>query len=89
MRSLLQHGVGACALFLGLGSLWLGGAEDARGRKDGRLDRIEREDEAFQTVVAEGYRTLADLYPDRVTLLDGALAPQAIAEQVRGQVRVD
>jgi dTMP kinase len=65
------------------------GAEDARTRKGGNLDRIEREDEAFQTVVAEGYRTLADLYPDRVTLLDGALAPQAIAEQVRGQVRVD
>jgi dTMP kinase len=65
------------------------GAEDARSRKGGDLDRIEREDQAFQTIVADGYRTLAGLYPDRVTLLDGALAPQAIAEQVREQVRVD
>jgi dTMP kinase len=65
------------------------GAEDARSRKGGHLDRIEREGRAFQTIVADGYRALGDLYPDRVTLLDGALAPQAIAEQVREQVRVD
>lgn len=63
-------------------------AEDARGRQGGYLDRIEREDESFRTVVADGYRKLADLYPDRVTLVDGTLTPETIAEQVREQVRV-
>jgi dTMP kinase len=63
-------------------------AGDARGRQDGYLDRIEREDEAFRQVVADGYRALADLYPGRVSLLDGTLAPETIAEQVREQVRV-
>ena len=64
------------------------GAGDARSRQDGYLDRIEREDEAFRQVVADGYRALADLYPDRVALMDGTLAPETIAEQVREQVRV-
>jgi len=64
------------------------GAGDARSRQDGHLDRIEREDEAFRRVVADGYRQLGDLYPDRVAVLDGTLAPETIAEQVREQVRV-
>ena len=64
------------------------GAGDARSRQDGYLDRIEREDEAFRQVVADGYRALADLYPDRVALLDATLAPETIAERVREQVRV-
>ena len=64
------------------------GAGDARSRQDGYLDRIEREDEAFRRVVADGYRALADLYPDRVALLDATLAPETIAERVREQVRV-
>jgi dTMP kinase len=65
------------------------GAEDARGRQEGYLDRIEREDEGFRRVVADGYRTLAELYPDRVVLLDAAQAPETIAEQVREWVRLD
>jgi dTMP kinase len=64
------------------------GAGDARSRQGGHLDRIEREDEAFRRVVADGYRQLGDLYPDRVAVLDGTLAPETIAEQVREQVRV-
>jgi len=64
------------------------GAEDARGRQVGYLDRIEREDEAFRHVVVDGYRTLAELYPDRVVLVDAAQAPETIAEQVREWVRV-
>jgi len=64
------------------------GAEDARSRQEGYLDRIEREDEAFRQVVADGYRTLAELYPERVALLDGTLPPETIAEQVRERVRV-
>ena len=64
------------------------GAGDARSRQEGYLDRIEREDEAFRQVVADGYRALASLYPDRVVLLDATLSPVTIAEQVREQVRV-
>jgi dTMP kinase len=63
------------------------GAEDARSRQEGYLDRIEREDEAFRKVVADGYRELGRLYPARVVILDGSQAPDAIAEQVREQVR--
>jgi dTMP kinase len=63
-------------------------AGDARSRQEGYLDRIEREDEAFRQVVADGYRALAGLYPDRVVLLDGTLSPESIAERVREQVRV-
>src|SRR5262249_48592697 len=63
-------------------------ADDARSRQNGYLDRIEREDEAFRQIVADGYRQLAVLYPERAVLLDGALAPDSIAEQVREQVRV-
>ena len=62
-------------------------AEDARSRQAGYLDRIEREDEGFRAVVAEGYRELGRLYPGRVVILDGALDPDTIAEQVREQVR--
>jgi dTMP kinase len=64
-------------------------AGDARSRQEGYLDRIEREDEEFRQVVADGYRALAGLYPERVVLLDGTLPPETIAEQVREQVRVD
>jgi dTMP kinase len=63
------------------------GAEDARGRQAGYLDRIEREDEDFRRVVADGYVELGRLYPDRVVILDGSQAPDTIAEQVREQVR--
>jgi dTMP kinase len=63
------------------------GAEDARSRQGGYLDRIEREDEGFRQVVADGYRELAALYPDRVAVLDAAQDPGSIAEQVREQVR--
>ena len=38
-------------------------------------------------VVADGYRELAILFPKRVTLLDGSQPPDAIAEEVREQVR--
>ena len=63
------------------------GADAARGRQSGYLDRIEREDAEFRGVVSEGYRQLASLFPERVTLLDGSGSPEGIAEQVREQVR--
>jgi dTMP kinase len=62
-------------------------ADAARGRQSGYLDRIEREDETFRGVVSEGYRELARLFPERVSLLDGSERPEEIAERVREQVR--
>ena len=41
-------------------------------RQGGYLDRIEREDEAFRASVADGYRELAVLFPERVAVLDGS-----------------
>jgi dTMP kinase len=62
-------------------------ADAARGRQGDYLDRIEREDEDFRRAVADGYRELAGLFPGRVAGLDGAEAPETIAEKVREQVR--
>jgi dTMP kinase len=50
-------------------------------------DRIERESEGFHAVVAEGYRRLAELYPERVVLLDGTLPAETIAARVHDELR--
>jgi dTMP kinase len=63
------------------------GPEAARNRQGADLDRIEREDEVFRAAVAAAYHELERLFPERVVGLDGAQPPEAIAEQVRGQVR--
>jgi dTMP kinase len=62
-------------------------AETAFARQGDYLDRIEREDEGFRGVVADGYRELATLYPQRVSAVDGTRPAQTIAEEVREQVR--
>ena len=59
----------------------------ARARHSAGLDRIEREDEDFRRLVADGYRQLTDLFPDRVVVLDGTLPPKEIAIHVRDHVR--
>ena len=61
--------------------------ETARARHSAGLDRIEREDEDFRRLVADGYRRLPDLFPERVVALDGTLSPQEIATRVRDQLR--
>ncbi len=62
-------------------------ADASRDRHGAELDRIEREDDAFRTVVVDGYRELADLFPERVVSLDATLPVDEIAEQVREQVQ--
>jgi dTMP kinase len=62
-------------------------ANAARLRQGLELDRIEREDEAFRSVVADAYRELETLFPDRIVTLDGTAAADEIAEQIRAQVR--
>jgi dTMP kinase len=61
--------------------------ETARARHSAGLDRIEREDEDFRRLVAEGYRQLTDLFPERVVALDGTLSPEEIAVHVRNHLR--
>ena len=51
-------------------------------------DRLEREDEAFHRRVDAGYRELAERFPERIVMLDGARPPEQIAEEVHGALRV-
>ena len=48
--------------------------------------RIEREGAAFRRAVADAYRQLAGLFPDRVRELDGSLPVEELAERVRAEV---
>ena len=57
--------------------------ETARARHSAGLDRIEREHDDFRRTVAEGYRRLPELFPERVVALDGTLPPEEIAAHVR------
>ena len=61
--------------------------ETARARHSAGLDRIEREHDEFRRTVAEGFRRLADLFPERVVALDGNLPPEEIANRVDDNVR--
>jgi dTMP kinase len=49
-------------------------------------DRIEREGEDFHASLDAAYRQLGQLYPERIVLLDGALAKDALAQQVRASL---
>ena len=56
-------------------------------RVGAKPDRIEREDAAFHERVARGYEELADLFPDRVVVLDGSLDADALAERIQGELQ--
>jgi dTMP kinase len=58
---------------------------EQRGR---RLDRIESEfdEEGFITRVTQGYRELAERYPERIVVLDAALDAENVFEGVRKSV---
>ena len=57
-------------------------------RLTGDHDRLEREGQEFRALVDAGYRELAVLFPERIVALDGSRAPDAIAEEVYGALRV-
>jgi dTMP kinase len=59
----------------------------ARARHSAGLDRIEREHDDFRAAVAEGFRRLPELFPERVVALDGSMAPEEIAERVGDGIR--
>jgi dTMP kinase len=49
-------------------------------------DRIEREGAAFHTLVADGYRQLAERFPERICALDASLPADEIAARVDAEV---
>jgi dTMP kinase len=50
-------------------------------------DRIEREGQDFHRAVAEAYRSLAEMYPERISTVDGNRDADLVAEEVLGRVR--
>jgi dTMP kinase len=50
-------------------------------------DRIEREGGGFQRKVDQAYRSLAEMFPDRIVTVDGNRAAAEVAEEIRGRVR--
>jgi dTMP kinase len=61
--------------------------EEARRRGGEYRDRIERETEEFMRRADEAFRLLATVFPQRIVTVDGARAPEEIAEEVREHVR--
>jgi len=57
--------------------------ETAAERAGSSPDRMEQEDGAFHTAVAEGYRELAERYPERIVVLDGSQPEDALAARIR------
>jgi dTMP kinase len=60
----------------------------AAARLDRRPDRIEREGAGFRAAVQKGYREVAERFPERVVLLDGAQPRDEIAAQVQERLAV-
>ena len=52
-----------------------------------RPDRIEQEGLAFQRDVDLAYRELAQLFPNRITTLDGTRSASELAKEVRDELR--
>ncbi|HEY5478453.1 MAG TPA: dTMP kinase [Gaiellaceae bacterium] len=46
-------------------------------------DRMERESVEFRRLVGDGYRRLAEMFPERIVALDGTQPRELIARQVR------
>ena len=61
--------------------------ERASGRLGDAPDRIELEGRDFRAAVDAAYRSLAEMFPQRVIPIDAGRDPQEIAEDVRGRLR--
>lgn len=60
-------------------------AVSARLRRE--HDRLERESNDFHSRADEGYRALADRFPERIVVLDATRPPKDLAEEVYGALR--
>jgi dTMP kinase len=61
--------------------------EEAARRTGVRPDRIEREGQGFAAQVDQAYRELAQVFAQRITLVDGTQPPEEVAKLIRGQLR--
>jgi dTMP kinase len=61
--------------------------DEARRRSEAARDRIEREGEAFLSLVDNGYRQLAGLFPQRIVTVDAGRPVHDIAKEIREHVR--
>jgi dTMP kinase len=61
--------------------------EDAERRKDTEPDRIEREGSKFVAQVDRAYQELAQIFAQRVIVVDGTRSPVDVAKLIRGQLR--
>jgi dTMP kinase len=61
--------------------------DEARKRSAEARDRIEREGEAFLSLVDNGYRQLAGLFPQRIVSIDAARPVHDIAKEIREHVQ--
>jgi dTMP kinase len=59
-------------------------ASQRRGRSP---DRIEREGDEFAAEVDRAYREIAEIFSQRVVVLDGTERPERIADEIHGHVR--
>ena len=50
-------------------------------------DRIERAGKEFHLAVDEAYRSLAQMFPDRIITVDGDQDAESVAEEIRGRFR--
>ena len=57
-------------------------ADTGARRVGAERDRIEREDDGFRERVEAAYRELAERYPERIVVLDGALPETELAELI-------
>lgn len=56
--------------------------DEAAKRLGGRPDRIERAGREFRASVADAYRELASLFPDRICALDGTRTAGRVTKQI-------
>jgi dTMP kinase len=61
--------------------------EEAVRRSGSRPDRIEREGQGFAAQVDQAYRELAQVFAQRITLVDGTQPAEEVARLIRGQLR--
>ena len=58
----------------------------ATARRDGAVDRIEAEADAFHAAVADGFADVARRFPERIVVVDGAGQPEDVASRVQAEV---
>jgi dTMP kinase len=61
--------------------------EEAGRRAGSAPDRIEREGADFASQVADAYGELAQIFAQRIVVVDGSGEPEEVASVIRGQLR--